>query len=44
MTEKGQKYLSDIIHAYDAIDPAMIWAILNRHLSPLKEEVKRKIQ
>ncbi len=33
-----------LIHAYDAVDPAMIWAILKRHLSPLKEEVNRKIQ
>ena len=44
MTEKGQKYLSDIIHAIDLIDSSMIWAILKRHLIPLKEEVKQKIQ
>jgi len=29
-----------IIHAYDAIDPSMIWAIIKRHLKPLYEEVK----
>ncbi|HAH24413.1 MAG TPA: hypothetical protein DCL77_11785 [Prolixibacteraceae bacterium] len=33
-----------LIHAYDAVDTSMIWAILKRHLSPLKEEVKQKIQ
>ena len=33
-----------LIHAYDAVDSSMIWAILKRHLSPLKEEVKQKIQ
>ena len=33
-----------LIHAYDAIDPSMIWAILKNHLTPLKEEVKQKIK
>ncbi len=33
-----------LIHAYDEIDSSMIWAILKRHLIPLKEEVKQKIQ
>lgn len=33
-----------LIHAYDAIDPSMIWAILKNHLTPLKEEVKQKIE
>lgn len=28
-----------IIHAYDTIDPTMIWAILKRHLEPLRIEV-----
>lgn len=29
-----------IIHAYDAISPDIIWAIIVNHLSNLKEEVK----
>jgi uncharacterized protein with HEPN domain len=33
-----------LIHAYDAIDSSMVWAILKNHLSPLKEEVKQKIK
>jgi len=28
-----------LIHAYDAIDPSMIWAIIKQYLEPLKEEV-----
>lgn len=28
-----------LIHAYDAVDTAIIWAILKRHLGPLKDEV-----
>ncbi len=27
------------IHAYDAVDPSIIWAIIKRHLDPLKEEI-----
>jgi len=32
-----------LIHAYDAVDSSMVWAIIKRHLPPLKEEAKRKI-
>lgn len=32
-----------LIHAYDAVDSSMAWAILKNHLSPLKEEVKIKL-
>lgn len=32
-----------LIHAYDAVDASMIWVIINRHLSPLKEEVENKL-
>lgn len=28
-----------LIHAYDAVDSSMVWAIIKRHLSPLKDEV-----
>ncbi len=28
-----------IIHAYDAIDSSMVWVIIKRHLSPLKDEI-----
>ena len=33
-----------LIHAYDKIDPAIIWAILNNHLRPLKTEIVKKLQ
>jgi uncharacterized protein with HEPN domain len=29
-----------LIHAYDAVDTSMIWAIIKNHLMPLKEEVE----
>ena len=32
-----------LIHAYDAVDSSMIWAILKKHLGPLKEEVGKKL-
>ena len=32
-----------IIHAYDAIDSSMIWVVIKKHLTPLKEEVTLKI-
>jgi len=33
-----------IIHAYDAVDPSMIWAIIKKHLRPLYMEVKDLIK
>ena len=33
-----------LIHAYDAVDSSMVWAIIKRHLTPLKEEIKSKMQ
>lgn len=32
-----------LIHAYDAVDSSMIWAILKKHLAPLKEEASKKL-
>ena len=32
-----------LIHTYDAVDSSMIWAIIKRHLTPLKEEVNQKL-
>jgi len=28
-----------LIHAYDSIDNSIVWAVLNRHLIKLKEEI-----
>jgi uncharacterized protein with HEPN domain len=28
-----------LIHAYDAVDPSIIWAIHKKHLDPLKKEI-----
>jgi len=32
-----------LIHTYDAVDSSIIWAIVKRHLAPLKEEILRKL-
>ena len=32
-----------LIHAYDAIDATIVWAIINKHLAPLKNEVISKL-
>ena len=32
-----------LIHAYDAVDSSMVWAIIKKHLSPLKIEAKIKV-
>jgi uncharacterized protein with HEPN domain len=31
-----------LIDAYDAIDSSMVWAIIKKHLAPLKEEIQQK--
>lgn len=28
-----------LVHAYDSIDNSIVWAILNRHLTDLKQEI-----
>ncbi len=33
-----------LIHAYDAVDSSMIWAIVKKYITPLKEEAIKKIQ
>ena len=33
-----------LIHAYDAIDTSMVWVIIKRHLTPLKEEIILRIK
>lgn len=33
-----------LIHAYDSLDNSIVWAIIKRHLSPLKEEVQSVMQ
>lgn len=33
-----------LIHTYDAVDSSMIWAIIKKHLDPLKQEGKQKIK
>ena len=41
--EKIRGFRNRLIHAYDNIDPAIIWAIVNNHLGPLKLEVLDKL-
>ena len=33
-----------LIHAYDMMDTSIIWVIIKKHLSPLKEEINRLIK
>jgi len=33
-----------LIHAYDAIDPSIIWVIIKKHLYPLKKEITAKLK
>ena len=32
-----------LVHAYDSLDNAIIWAIIKKHLIPLKEEIRALI-
>ena len=32
-----------LIHAYDAVDASMVWAIVKKHLGPLNDEAKKKV-
>jgi uncharacterized protein with HEPN domain len=33
-----------LIHAYDAIDQSIIWAIIKNHIRPLKREVIKRLK
>ena len=33
-----------LIHSYDNVDDSIIWSVITRHLKPLKEEVKKKLE
>lgn len=33
-----------LIHAYDVVDSSIIWAIIMKHLIPLKEEINQIIE
>ncbi len=33
-----------IIHAYDEVDDAMVWEVMNKYLPALKEEVEKLLQ
>ena len=32
-----------LIHAYDTVDPSIVWAIIKKHLEPLKKEITEKL-
>jgi uncharacterized protein with HEPN domain len=45
--EKSRKivgFRNRLIHAYDAVDTSMIWVIIKRYLTSLKEEIIQKIK
>jgi uncharacterized protein with HEPN domain len=33
-----------LVHAYDSLDNSIIWAVINRHLPDLKNELSRYIK
>lgn len=33
-----------LIHSYDSIDQAIIWTIIKNHLSPLKDDVLKRLE
>lgn len=33
-----------LIHSYDSIDTSMVWVIIKRHLSPLKDEINLRLK
>jgi len=41
-TQQIDGFRNRIIHAYDSIDNSIIWVILKRYLTPLKEEIIKK--
>ena len=32
-----------LVHSYDSVDDEIVWAIIKRHLAPLKEEVTQRL-
>ena len=33
-----------LIHTYDSVDPSIIWAIIKKHLNPLRNEISGKLK
>ncbi len=42
-TQQIVGFRNRIVHAYDSIDNSIVWVVLKRYLSPLKEEVTKKL-
>jgi uncharacterized protein with HEPN domain len=42
-TQQIVGFRNRIIHSYDSIDNSIIWVILKKYLSPLKEEIVKKL-
>lgn len=45
--ENSQKivgFRNRLIHAYDSIDPSMIWVIIKNYLGPLKSEIISRLR
>jgi uncharacterized protein with HEPN domain len=43
-SEKIREFRNRLIHTYDNVDPAMIWAIIKNQLDPLKVEIIEKLK
>ena len=42
--KKIVRFRNRLIHTYDAVDSSMIWAIVKKHLAPLKNEIIDKLR
>ncbi len=43
-SRKISGFRNRLIHAYDAIDPSIVWAIIRNHIGPLKHEIITKLK
>ena len=38
-SKKIKGFRNRLIHVYDAVDPAIVWVIIKRYLTPLRDEI-----
>jgi uncharacterized protein with HEPN domain len=43
-THQIRGFRNRLIHTYDAIDQSIVWAIIKKHLEPLKSEVLNRLK
>lgn len=42
--EKIAGFRNRLIHAYDSVDPSIVWAIIKKHIPALKDEIIQNIE